>query len=118
VRRYGNLVDLCLMGDAPALGDAAGMFDVRHQDMDGTRRHISLEFGTAEERLAPCRGLTGVGGDVRIGIDLVAWNGFLKPEQVERSDGFGYPHGKRQIETTVAVDEQIDLTADRLARSP
>lgn len=111
-------MNLRLVGDPPAFGHPPRMFDIRHQDVNRLLVDVALKFSSTEERFTAGSYLARMSRDMCIGLDLIAWNGFLEPEQIEGLYGLCNTQSQRQVKSTVAIDEQIDVTTDRLPGCP
>ena len=113
---HRNLFHLGQRGDPPALGDPAGVLDVRHDHVHRSPGHVFPESLPSEERLSPGYGLSRQAGDLAEDVHLVARHRLLEPEQVQRFHLFGHLERQRPVEAAVAVHQQFHSVANPLPR--
>ena len=100
----------------PAFRNAPRVFHVWHQHVYSALFYVLPKLFAPEKRLAAGNRVPRVQRDVPQRFHLITWDRLLKPVEIERQRPLGDFHGKRYIESLMAVYEQFNPVSNRSAR--
>ena len=118
VRRDRDSSLIRLGCDASAGGQSGGLFDVWHEHVHGVPVDVLAEPIRLMDALPTRDPLPGLPHELAQGLDVAIGHRLFEPVQIQRLYSTGDLGRRFQIESLVAVDEELDVGTNRCSRRP